>query len=228
MMCTQALMRATILIILIILFTPATWAVRSFNKSWTLLTLTGNYGSFLYNIEPQLRIVEQPNPFQQFLTNASGGYNVTPDWQLWFGQAVTTVSQDAIPGSVDEYRIWQQAVWNKQLFNMNFSSRNRIEERRSFGFSDWAFRFRSRGLLSVPLTQNIALEAADEILINLKDVQWLTTGTWDQNRASLSLVQQISESCAISVGYMNQYLFIINNPQSDHVLLMNLRFNLPE
>ena len=175
-----------------------------------------------------MRIFEQPNPFQQFLTNASGGYNVTPDWQLWLGQAVTTVSQDAIAGTVDEVRVWQQAVWNKQLLRMQFSSRTRIEERRSFGFSDWAFRFRERALLSIPLTEKIVLEAADEVLLNLKHVQWLTTGTWDQNRASLAIVQQLSESCFISVGYMNQYLFIIKTPQSDNVLLMNLRFNLPE
>ena len=227
-MCSQPFIRAIFLILLSFSFTPTTWAVRSINKSWSLLTLTGNYGSFLYNIEPQIRIFEQPNPFQQFLTNASGGYNVTPEWQLWLGQSLTTVSQDAIPGSVDEYRMWQQAVWNKKILNMNFSSRTRVEERRSFGFSDWAFRFRERALFSIPLTQNIAIEAADEILVNLKDVQWLTTGTWDQNRASLSIVQQLSKSFSISVGYMNQYLFIINNPQSDHVLLMNLRFNLPQ
>ena len=216
------------LIFLLYSFTLTTWAVGSINKSWSLVTLTGNYGSFLYNIEPQMRIFEQPNPFQQFLTNASGGYNVTPHWQLWLGQAVTTVSQDAIPGSVDEVRIWQQAVWNKELPHIRFSSRTRVEERRSFGFSDWAFRFRERALLSIPLTEKIALEAADEVLLNLKHVQWLTTRTWDQNRASLAIVQQLSESCFISVGYMNQYLFIINNPQSDNVLLMNLRFNLPE
>ena len=227
-MSAQPMIRVMFLIFLFCSFTPETWAVRSINKSWSLLTLTGNYGPFLYNIEPQMRIFEQPNPFQQFLTNASGGYNVTPDWQLWLGQAVTTVSQDAIAGTVDEVRVWQQAVWNKQLLRMQFSSRTRIEERRSFGFSDWAFRFRERALLSIPLTEKIELEAADEVLLNLKHVQWLTTGTWDQNRASLAIVQQLSESCFISVGYMNQYLFIINTPQSDNVLLMNLRFNLPE
>ena len=227
-MCSQSIIRVMLLILLFCSFTPETWAVRSINKSWSLLTLTGNYGSFLYNIEPQMRIFEQPKPFQQFLTNASGGYNVTPDWQLWLGQAVTTVSQDAIAGTVDEVRVWQQAGWNKQLLRMQFSSRTRIEERRSFGFSDWAFRFRERALLSIPLTEKIVLEAADEVLLNLKHVQWLTTGTWDQNRASLAIVQQLSESCFISVGYMNQYLFIINNPQSDNVLLINLRFNLPE
>jgi hypothetical protein len=226
-MCYQLFLRVMLALLLLCSFTPTTWAVRSINKLWSLVTLTGNYGSFLYNIEPQIRIFEQPNPFQQFLTNASGGYNVTPDWQLWFGQAITTVSQDAIPGSVDEVRTWQQAVWNKQLLHMRFSSRTRVEERRSFGFSDWAFRFRERVLLSIPLTEKIALEAANEILINLKHVQWLTTGTWDQNRASVAIVQQLSESCSISVGYMSQYLFIINNPQADNVLLMNLRFNLP-
>ena len=173
-MCYRRFIPLMLLIFLLCSFTPTTWAVRSINKSWSLLTLTGNYGAFLYNIEPQIRIFEQTNPFQQFLTNASGGYNVTPDWQLWLGQAVTTVSQDAIPGSVDEVRFWQQAVWNKQLRRMKFSSRTRVEERRSFGFSDWAFRFRERALLSIPLTEKIALEATDEVLFNLKHVQLQT------------------------------------------------------
>ena len=42
-----------------------------------------------------------------------------------------------------------------------------VEERRSFGFSDWAFRFRERALLSIPLTEKIALEATDEVKFSL-------------------------------------------------------------
>lgn len=218
--------QSLILLTLCGLFALPAWSVRSINKSWSSLTLTGNYDHFLYNIEPQLRIFEQRNPFQQFLTNTGGGYNLSPNWEAWLGQTFTTISQDAIPGSVDEYRIWQQLVWNKKLTTMTLTCRTRVEERRSFGFSDWAFRLRERAWLNIPLTENLSIDLADEVLVNLNAAQWITTSTWDQNRASIGLVQQLSQSWFLMVGYMNQYLFVTNNPQSDHVLLLNFRVNL--
>ena len=216
--------------------TPA-WSIVSTNKFWMPVTLAGNYGDFLYNIEPQLRLVEPRTPnfnkknsvFNQFLGNFSGGREIYPEWQLWFGQAISTIAQDAVSESQEEYRSWEQIIWNhKTLKQININSRFRAEQRKSLDFPEWAFRLRERIILSFPLTQNMSYEISDEILYNLNSVPWIDTTAWDQNRAYIALVQTFSKHYAFAVGYMNQYLFR-DAPlsQANNIFYLNFRYNLP-
>ncbi len=217
-------LRIVLLIILLIFLSPS-WAVKSANKFWSLLTLTGNYGLFLYNIEPQLRLIDASRPLNQFLANSGGGFQITPAWQFWLGQTLSTVSQDAEPGDFEEYRIWEQLVWQHQFNLIRLTSRTRLEQRKSFDYSTWANRLRERMLINVPLTTNYSLAVSNEILVNLNQVPWIATKTWDQNRAYVGIVQQLSESAFLSAGYMNQWIY---TPimRSDRVFLVNLQINL--
>jgi hypothetical protein len=218
-------MRGLFLIVLFGFILP-TWAVQTNNKFWSSFTLNGNYGTFLYHIEPQLRLIDASKPFNQFLTNAGGGYQVAPSWQLWLGQTISTISQDTVAGDYEEYRFWEQAVWQHNLATLSLISRSRVEQRKSFYFAEWANRFRERLLINIPLTDNFSLVTSDEFFINLNQVSWVTTKTWDQNRAYIGLTQQLSKSTFLSVGYMNQWIF---SPilQSDRVFVVNLQINLP-
>lgn len=195
------------------------------NKLWSLLTLTGNYGTFLYYLEPQLRLIQTNRMFNQFLTNAGGGYQVAPAWQLWFGQTITTTSQDADPGNFEEYRVWEQIVWQHSINTVRLTSRTRLEQRKSFDFAEWANRVRERMLVNIPITTNISLAMSDEILVNLNRVQWISTKTWDQNRAYIGLVRQFTKSTSLSAGYMHQWIFTAPK-QSDNVLFINFMINL--
>lgn len=212
---------------MIVLFNVPTLslAVESSNKLWSSFTLTGNYGKFLYNIEPQLRLIEARNEFNQFLTNAGGGVAVSPVWQLWLGQTISTTSQDADPGDFEEYRIWEQIIWQYQIKSTRLNSRARLEQRKSFDFSTWANRFRERMTINIPLKTKLDLVIADEVFVNLNQVQWINTKVWDQNRAYLGFTRQLSKSTFISIGGMNQWLFTPIN-QSDWVLVINLNINL--
>ena len=216
-----------LLLFIALFYAPiSTWAIQSTNKFWSLITLTGNYGSFLYNVEPQLRLIEQNNTFNQFLTNAGGGYQVAPSWQCWLGQTISTLSQDAGPGDLEEYRIWEQIIWQHAINSSLLSSRTRLEQRKSLYYATWANRLRERMLINISLSDHLSLALNDEILVNLNQVEWITTKTLDQNRAFIGLVQQLSPSTFISMGYMNQLIFTTTR-QSDNVLVLNLQINLP-
>jgi hypothetical protein len=216
--------------------TPA-WSLTHDNKFWIPVTLNGNYGTFLYFVEPQLRLIEPKTSasaqtskiFNQFLVNIAGGHELFPEWQVWFGQTITTTAQDASEQSREEYRSWEQLTWNHTTRqNISINSRFRAEQRKSFDFPEWAFRLRERLIFNIPLKNNLSYELSDEVLYNLNSTPWVDTTAWDQNRFYIALVQRFSLRYAFAIGYMNQYLFR-DAPlaQENHVLWLNIRYNLP-
>ncbi|MDF1678681.1 MAG: DUF2490 domain-containing protein [Legionellaceae bacterium] len=213
------------------------WPIVSTNKFWMPITLNGNYGNFLYFVEPQPRFVEPKTPqfnrrnsvFNQFLGNFAGGHKIYRGWDFWLGQTISTIAQDAVERSREEYRIWEQLMWNYQTQkDIKINSRFRAEQRKSLDFPQWAFRIRERLIINFPLTNNMSYEISDELLYNLNSVPWIDTTAFDQNRAYIAVVQTFSKNYAFAIGYMNQYLF--RDPpfaQANNVLFLNLRYNLP-
>ncbi len=232
----QIKISSLILLLFCFVTTPA-WSLISDNKFWIPVTLNGNYGAFLYFLEPQIRFIEPQtsgsdptsNIFNQFLGNIAGGYEIYPEWQLWLGQTISTTAQDAISSSREEYRAWEQIMWNhKTTNNIRINSRFRAEQRKSLDFPEWAFRLRERLIFNFPLKNNLSYELSDEILYNLNTVPWIDATAWDQNRFYIALVQRFSKHYAFALGYMNQYLFR-DAPlaQANNVLYLNIRYNLP-
>lgn len=210
---------------LFLCFCSVGWG-QQIDKMWSLFTLNGNYDEFLYNIEPQLRVAYTTQyPFQQFLTNIGGGYALSNEWQAWLGQTFSADSQDALPGSLDEYRLWEQLVWNHSMQKNQLISRTRLEERKSLYFSPIACRLRERLLFKTPLTNNMSMIISDEFFINLNSVNWIITKRFDQNRAYIGVEQQLSPTMFLSAGYMNQYLSL-KIPQFNPVLVINFTVNL--
>lgn len=203
----------------------ATMATQTRDKFWSLLTLNGDYHNLVYTVEPQLRLVTPGGLFQQFLANTGLGYKMNSNWQLWIGQTFSADSQDAVPGSLDEYRLWQQIVWRQSFTQFNLTSRTRLEERRSLNFSEWAFRLRQRLTFNRPLTEIFSLVIYDEAFVSLNPVYWIITNTFDQNRAYIGVEQQVTKGGYIGAGYMNQYLST-TPAQSDNVFVLNGRIEL--
>jgi hypothetical protein len=215
------------IIICLLLLSSSSVAMQSSDKLWSSFTLEGNYGGLVYQVEPQLRLVYDNHPFQQFLNNSGMGYQIKPAWQLWVGQTFSADSQDAVAGSLDEYRLWEQIVWNHQIDRTQIFSRTRIEERKSLFFAEWAYRIRERIAAHTAITKNISFVMSDEIFFNLNHANWITTQTLDQNRAYIGIEQALSENKFLSVGYLNQYLST-KNTQFNSVLMINFRIQLPE
>lgn len=206
------------------------YASTSTSKVWSSFTVNGTKGDTLYYVEPQVRLIDRngdPFDMNQFLLNMGLGRSVSSQWQLWIGQTFATNSQDADPGDYEEYRLWQQAVWNNAYRNITMTSRSRLEERKSFDYSELSYRFRERLLTSFPLTHVISLELSDEIFFNLNHANWIATNTLDQNRAYIGFAQKISNTWSFGVGYMSQYLST-SPAQWDNVLVLNLRLNMSD
>lgn len=225
MICPHRSVKILLSLLLLISLPFSSFAIQQINKQWSLFTLSGNYKKLLYTIEPQLRLFDQQHVFQQFLANAGFGYKATPSWQIWFGQTISFDSQDAVAGSVEEYRIWQQLLYKHPLYSAQLISRTRIEERKSFFFPDWAYRFRERLLINKPIANNLSVVISNEIFVNVNQASWIITDRIDQNRAYIGLEQRLSPRSYLGVGYMSQYLSLPIT-QIDRVFVLSWRLDL--
>lgn len=217
--------RYSLLILVIALFSNKLTAMQTFLKSWSTLGLNTDIGKFSYQLEPQLRLVNDPRVLEQFLSRFSGGYNASSQWAFWLGTGWFTTAQDEDTKS-QEFRLYQDIIYNETLNSNKIFLRSRIEQRRTKGSDQWGYRFRERILINHPLTANISLVGSNELYINFNRPAWLSTKTIDQNRLSLGLYQKVSKWLNIGAGYLNQVIF--STPiQMGHVITFNVQIHLP-
>ena len=207
--------------------TPA-FAISSVNKQWSFYSLEGNYGKVVYNVQPQLRLeAGTRNAFEQSLNNFGFGYAVDKHLQVWIGQTFTTVSQDAVGQSAHEYRFWQQVFWQQKFSKLSIATRLRMEERKSYNFTEWNFRIRNRFIVNVPLTDLLTLELFDEVFFKLNDVPWIFANKFDQNRAYAGLARELKENLFFGFGLIYQNIYGISNTQGNYVYNLYLRTVFP-
>ncbi|WP_419386699.1 DUF2490 domain-containing protein [Legionella sp. 29fVS95] len=207
------------------LYSPTSPAMQTTQKFWSILGLNTNIGKFSYQIEPQVRLVNDPRVLEQFLSRFSGGYNASSQWAFWLGTGWLSTAQDEDTKN-QEFRLWQDVIYNETLNSNKIFFRSRIEQRRSKGSDQWGYRFRERILISHPLTTSISLVGSNEFFINFNRPDWLSTKTIDQNRLSIGLDQQASKWLNVGAGYLNQVIF--STPiQMGHVITFNVQIHLP-
>ncbi|MDI9818872.1 MULTISPECIES: DUF2490 domain-containing protein [unclassified Legionella] len=178
-------------------------AAQVAEKVWSTLSLNAKFGKYSYRIEPQLRLMDRPTLFEQFLTDAGGGYQLSPDWAVWLGTTSVTTRQN-FSSNMHEFRIWQQVIYTA---NANLSIRSRFEQRKFQGSSQWGYRLRERIIVKKKITDNLTILSFNELLINLNQPEWVPTNTLDQNRFLISLNQQVSQKLTLGAGYLYQYIF---------------------
>ncbi|KTC86750.1 hypothetical protein Lbru_0691 [Legionella brunensis] len=202
------------------------WAIQTVERVWSTLGLNTQIGKFSYQLEPQLRVIDQPNLFDQFLTNFSGGYQFSPQWNIALGTtSVTTAQNPGFSPSTQEMRLWQQVTYTQKHFP-GFMIRSRIEERKRLDASAIGYRLRERITLKKKLTDSLSLVGFEEFFININQPNWLPTQTVDQNRILISLDQAASKTLTVGAGYLYQYIF--SNPrQASHVISLYAQITLP-
>ena len=209
------------------------FCTNTFTKEWTLFTFNGHYDSFLFYLEPQLRLVNRTGAFEQFLFNMGGGKEIFPNVQVWLGQTVTNYGlnnqlvTDVIRGVDSEYRSWQQIIFTNKNPLGNFLFRNRLEERHANDKGQWSIRFRERTYWTIPITQNQDIVISDEFFFNAKKAAWINTKTFDQNRIFFGIQQHLTKNFSFSVSYMNQYINRSFLPEDNNALVINLFYNMP-
>lgn len=227
----QSMTHSSRLIICTLFCTLSTlaWSEESFDKFWGLVSYSGRYHDFSYMIEPQLRLVTQNNGYEQFLLNAGAGIDVAPQMQVWLGQTFTNfstynnVTEDVASNDFNEYRLWQQFLWT--IPGASVALKSRLEERYSLENAPWAIRFRERGYWSTPLTETYSLLLSDEAFINVKSTPWVPTKTFDQNRAFIGILKQLTPTTSVSISYMNQYIFR-TPPENNHAIVLNMYIDM--
>ncbi len=219
-----------ILIYSLLFHATTSFAIEDFEKLWGLVTYTGHFQDYTYQIEPQFRLVNRGNGYEQFLLNMGAGQPISPTLQFWLGQTLANFSPynnataDVSANDVNEYRFWQQLFWTPSSKTL---LRSRLEERYSFGNAPWAVRLRERFYWTIPLAEPHSLVLSNEFFINVKNAPWIVTPTIDQNRFFIGLLQQISSQVSLNISYMNQYIF--RTPAEDnHAVVVNLFITMPE
>ncbi|MGV3740208.1 MAG: DUF2490 domain-containing protein [Gammaproteobacteria bacterium] len=193
-----------------IFYSSFTYATIGFTKFWELATFTGQYKNWTYMLEPQLRLIRQPDLYEQTLVNMGAAQTVLPNLQLWIGQTYSNFdsqnnfAEDISDNDLNEYRIWQQLLWTVPEKNLIFKAR--IEERHSFENAPWSIRFRERTYWTVPLINTYSFLISDEFFWNLNTVPWIVTKPFDQNRLFVGILKQINPNTSFSISYLNQYL----------------------
>ena len=202
--------RILFIVFLLNIFSQAVYS-QSFSKLWGTFTYFGHYDKLLYMIEPQIRFIDKSNAYDQTLLNTGIGKAIKPQWQIWLGQTYINyaepndITTDVSSVLHNEYRIWEQVVWQKPFFD-KLASRTRLEQRRAFQTPEWAVRFRERLYWTIPLNNALAFVLSDEFFVNFNSVPWVTTSTFDQNRLFVGFFYKFTPNIGLNITYLNQYI----------------------
>ncbi|WP_028372955.1 DUF2490 domain-containing protein [Legionella lansingensis] len=216
-----------------ILATGALQAAQMNEKVWSTLSIDTNIGKFSYQLEPQLRLIERANIFDQFLGNFGAGYQFSPQWLITLGITSVTTAQtlgtditQTSGSNIHEMRLWAQTTYTPKQ-NPKWVMRSRLEQRKLQNFNQLGYRLRERLTFKQPITESISLVISDELFFNLNQTDWITTDTIDQNRIQISIDQKASNILLVGAGYM--YQFICSHPRQNYnVAVFYARLTLPE
>ncbi len=201
-------------------------ATKTYSKDWAVANIIAplaENSSFKYYLEPQLRLIDTPHVFNQFLLLGGLGYQFNPDVMFFIGSGWIS-TKTPTNTTFTERRLWQQLHWRLlNNSNVTLNNRTRLEERNHTTQSQIAFRLRERLWLRVPFKKwnGYSFSCFDEIFFNLNHPRWTSPYSVEQNRAFVGIAKQLSKSAVLDVGYLNQFIHSFTN-QSDNVLLLSI------
>lgn len=209
----------------IMLVSPS-FSMEHYTKLWltnvSTLSFTSN-PKLKYYLEPQLRLIDNHNKFNEVFFLTGIGYQVTPTILLLTGPGwiLTETTQDQME---HEFRLWEQMNWQPiSPTQYSIISRSRLEERKQTNNPGIAIRFRERLWVRIPIKHSNAysLSLFDEVFMNLNHPAWVSPDFMSQNRAFIGIGKQLSPTAILDIGYLNQYIMSQQN-QINHVALVSL------
>ena len=115
----------------------------------------------------------------------------------------------SLPKNRTEIRLWPQVQFNQQINNFRLENRLRSEFR--FSPSGYRNRFRNRLGLIYPLKKNKEGKNVLEIGVYNELFFTNTAPYFERNRASVNLNYKISKQSAVTIGYLEQFDYKIND-----------------
>ncbi|MFO7579072.1 MAG: DUF2490 domain-containing protein [Nitrosomonas halophila] len=207
-------------------------------QTWGNITAVGNFGAlnqdwkdFKYWLEGQGRFGNDSSRFSQSLMRLGAGYAINSKTSIWTGFAWAPTSKPFTQNPFNEYRIWQQLLWNDTFSDAATMLRFRLEER-FFDISqsdDVAFRFRQLAKLTLPIPfapPAFRFAFTNEVFVHLNNTDQGLRRGFDQNRAFAGVAYRFNPETTMEVGYMNHYIKKYKQAdQMQHILSINLYFN---
>jgi len=173
-----------------------------------------------------LRYLDDSDGFNQSIFRPAIGYQLTPNTNVWIGYAWINELPASGNPVFDENRLWQQALWSKQVGKQKLFSRSRLEQRFVETGDDTGWRFRQFFKADRPLYEQspVSLVAWNEAFFDLNTTDFGQQGTFSQNRLFLGLGKKFDgpRSTKLEVGYLNQFLRSRGGgDRFNHILSMN-------
>ena len=176
---------------------------------WSRFSLRQDQGSYLGQLDTELRFNQDGEILDQFLAEITAGSQLNRYWQFGLGCRFTFNDQDVI-GDLQEIRLSEHAIFSHNAF----SFRSRIEQRKAFTRSEIANRLRERIGYNYRMSSHFSLNFYNELFINLNQASWIGPKTLDQNRLFLGLTHHTSKQLTVTINYLYQSIFsspVINN-----------------
>jgi hypothetical protein len=131
------------------------------------------------------------------------GYRFSALVSAWLGYAWVPTWVDEAP-TIQEHRIWQQAILQGTEGILRYQARPRLEQRLREGQDGTGFRFRLLLRANLRLMDEVPLDVAswDELFFGLNETPWGQVRGFDQNRVFLGLSYALGPVRA-EAGYLN-------------------------
>jgi hypothetical protein len=194
------------------------------NQAWETLNVSVALPSHFKLSSETVRRAGNAKGFYELEENLMVGYQADPHVTLWLGY---THNPQYTHGdfTVMEHRFRQQVNFDNvaKLGPMTLSGRMRLEERWRNGVSGTGWRLRPAIKLSMPLVGKTKLSLNHESFIDLNTASFQTVGGYERMRNAISVSAPLGKKFGVEVGYLNQYKFVPNGPNSsDNVLTLAL------
>jgi len=131
------------------------------------------------------------------------GYRFSALVSAWLGYAWVPTWIDEAP-TIQEHRIWQQAILQGTEGILRYQARPRFEQRLREGQDGTGFRFRLMVRANLRVTDRLPIDLAlwDEVFVGLNETTWGQVGGFDQNRVFLGPSYAVGPVRA-EAGYLN-------------------------
>ncbi len=195
---------------------------------WTDAGIKGNVNpnkKLLYDLNFRGKFDAQKNKYAQSRFIGGVGYQYFPSLSLWIGYQWD--SNHRIMGTKQQYRIWQQFLWqsiNNKVIDLSW--RTRFEQIKRTAQSQWSAKLRERGELKfLKIAGNHLIPVIyDEIFVNSNHPSWVNNQLVDQNRVFAGFDIPASKNSHLQIGYLNQYRWAAPENILTHILLISFYF----
>ena len=187
------------------------------------------------HLEGQYRRHDVVQKWQQLMLRPAVNYQFSPKLTLTagygyirsYGYGDFTTPSAAFP----EHRLWEQAWWRYSARGLNWGTRIRFENRFIGSASNATYRYENRLRLfeqvTKPVTPKTYLTVYNELKFYVKP--YVSTSTFDQNRAYAAVGFNLKPSVRLELGYLNQLLLRRSEGvlESNHTLMVTLFSTAP-